>query len=371
MSTRAVVIAAGSHIFQAAHLPALDETGIEVVAAFDVNAERVRPLAETRGWRLANDLDELLTAEAEVAIVCAPHPLHADIVIRCLDAGFHVVVEKPIAVRLGEIDEIAAAEERTGRRVAVVHQHRLRDETIAARTLLADGALGRIHRVIASGSFPKRSAYYTDTPWRGTWSGEGGGVLLNQGLHTVDLLVHLLGAPAHVAATLRTVVHPIEAEDTADVTIAWPSGAVGALHITSAAAVDDERIEIYGSAGALRLDRDGLTVRIGADADTFASTPGGHFDLFEVPSWRLHTPHGGGTHAQVYRDFVRAIADGDAPVTTVTDARNAVELIAAASIASASWNWVKLPLAASVWDRELDSRIRASAKMTRTSKEHA
>ncbi|MGO2110787.1 MAG: Gfo/Idh/MocA family protein [Pseudoclavibacter sp.] len=370
MTTRAVVVAAGSHIFQAAHLPGLDEAGIEVVAAFDVDENRVRPLAEARGWRLAHDLDDLLGTEAELAIVCAPHPLHADIVIRCLDAGYHVVVEKPIAVRLGEIDDIAAAQTRTGLVVAVVHQHRLRAETIAARAIVGEGAIGRIHRVIASGSFPKRSTYYTDTPWRGTWRGEGGGVLLNQGLHTVDLLVHLLGEPARVAASLRTAVHPIETEDTADVTIAWPSGAVGTLHITSAAAVDDERIEIYGSAGALRLDGDGLAVRIGADADEFARAPGGHFDAFEVPAWRPHTSHGGGSHTDVYRDLLCAIGNGGAPITTVDDARHAVEVIAAASIASASGNWVPLPLAASMWDRELDTRINAETAADHHQKGH-
>lgn len=369
MTLRAVVVAAGSHIFQAAHLPALDEVGIEVVAAFDVAAEAVRPLAESRGWYLARDLDDLLATEADLAIVCAPHPLHADIVTRCLAAGFDVVVEKPVAVRLTDIDAIAAAQERTGKSVAVVHQHRLRHETVAARRLIANDDLGRIHRVVATGSFPKRSAYYADTPWRGTWRGEGGGVLLNQGLHTVDLLVHLLGAPSRVASSLRTVVHPIETEDTADVMIAWPSGAVGSLHITSAAALDDDRIEIFGSRGALRLDATGLHVRLGGeDADAFAHAPGGHFDVFEVPAWRFHTPHGAGSHTEVYRDVASTLGERAEPFCPVVDARTSVEVIAAATIASSARTWVELPLDAHAWDRELDARIDASAQLSNATK---
>ena len=113
---------------------------------------------------------------------------------------------------------------------------------VEAARLIREGELGRIHRAEVIASYPKRAVYYADTPWRGTWLGEGGGVLLNQGLHDIDLLVHLLGRPARVAASLRTIVQPIEAEDAADLLLEWEGGATASVHVTSAAPPDADRL---------------------------------------------------------------------------------------------------------------------------------
>src|SRR5699024_2863922 len=126
-------------------------------------------------------------------------------------------------------------------------------EVRAARRLLDEGALGTVHRAVLETSYPKRSNYFSDKPWRGTWRGEGGGTLLNQGLHDVDLLQHLLGTPQHVFAALRTRVHPIQAEDTADVLWEWADGSTASIHVTSAAALLDNRVEVFGSAADLRI----------------------------------------------------------------------------------------------------------------------
>lgn len=361
MTLRVAVVAAGSHIFQAAHIPAIEGIDATVIAIHDAMPERAAAVGGAHGWPTASDLYALLELRPGVVVVCAPHPLHRDIVLEALATGSAVIVEKPVAARLSEIDEIIAASDASGVPVAVVHQHRLRTEVVEARRLLDEGALGRIHRVVVEASYPKRSVYYSDTPWRGTWRGEGGGVLLNQGLHDIDLLVHLLGAPRRVVATLRTLVHPIQAEDVADVMLEWADGATGSIHITSAAALGENRIEIHGTSGALRLTADGLWARSASrDFDAFAAEAGGHFDPFPLPAWRLAVPAGAGTHGDVYRDLAAALDAGREPAVSVRDARGAVEIIAAAELGSHEARWVDLPLPAAEYDEFLDAMIAQS-----------
>ncbi len=358
---RVVVIAAGAHIFQAAHVPAILATGVDVVGVFDADTSRAAEVAARRGWRVSETLDELLALDADAAVICAPHPLHAELVERCLGAGLSVLVEKPLAARVSEIDALIAAAETAGRQVAVVQQHRLRAEVVDARRRIGAGELGVIHRAVVTASYPKRASYYLDTPWRGTWEGEGGGVLLNQGLHDIDVLVHLLGRPDAVTASLRTLVQPIETEDTADVLLEWADGATATVHVTSAARLDGNRIEFFGSRGSLRLSQSGLDIR-SADLDfrEFAATPGGHFDAYEVSDWRRALPHGGGTHTEVYSDFAKAWAENGEPLTTARGARDAVEVIAAAALSSARRATVVLPLDPAEFDAFLDARIATS-----------
>jgi len=363
VTLRIAVAAAGSHIFQAAHIPAIEATGTEVVGVFDVDAARAAVAAERFGCPVVPDLPSLLAVPADAVVVCAPHPLHAGIIRESLRAGRAVLVEKPLAPRLTEVDEIIAASAATRLPVGVIHQHRLRDDVVAARRMLRDGALGRMHRAVLVASYPKRSVYYTDTPWRGTWAGEGGGVLLNQGLHDIDLLVHLLGLPARVTGSLRTAVHPIEAEDAAELLLEWRDGMTASVHVTSAAALDGNRLELHGSRGSLRLSARGLERRAAAeDFDTFAAAPGGHFDAFPVEEWRRTVPPGRGDHAEVYADFAEALAQGRAPRTDAQAARGAVEVIAAAALASHAREWVALPVDPARADALLDARIaRATA----------
>lgn len=361
MTVRVVVMAVGSHIFQAAHVPALRESGLEVIGVHDADGIRAEAVAREHAWPVVDDLDALLALEADAAIVCAPHPRHAELVAAAVRAGLAVLVEKPAAPRLSEIDALIRLSDAERRTVAVVQQHRFRAEVLEAARMIRAGELGRIHRAVVSASYPKRSVYYTDTAWRGTWEREGGGVLLNQGLHDIDLLIHLLGKPSRIAASLRRLVHPIEAEDTADLMMAWSSGAVGTVHITSAAALPDHRIEIHGSAGALRLTAAGLSVG-GAqtDFDVFAAQPGGHFDGFPVTPWRQSVRPEGGTHYDVYTDFLRALTSGTAPATSLRESRTAVEVIAAAMIAHAEERWVALPVDPQTYDALLDAKIAAA-----------
>src|SRR5262249_46707221 len=173
----------------------------------------------------------------------------------CLQAGLHVLTEKPIAVEIAEADRMAEAAEQAGRTLAVAFQHRTRHEIQQARTLIQDGVIGEIQRADLLATWPRRYGYFKTAPWRGSWRGEGGGILINQGQHDLDLLCYLAGQPSRVIGWRRTQLHQIETEDTISAMVGWPSGATCFIHISTAEVDEAQRIEITGTGGRLRITK--------------------------------------------------------------------------------------------------------------------
>lgn len=351
---RVVVSGAGAHIFSAAHTRALDGIGAQVVGVHDVDHAAARRIADRHGWPVHGDLDGLLAVPADVAVVTAPHPHHAELVLACLRAGRHVLVEKPLAVRADEADAVVAVAGACGLTVAVALQHRFRREVEEARRLIRSGFLGQFHRAEVVAYYPKRSVYFTAAPWRGTWSGEGGGVLINQGQHDLDTLIHLTGPPARVFGWVRTRVQPTETEDTVEAVVEWAGGATGSIHVSSAAG-GPPRIELTGTAGTLRLLPGALeVVEHEVDVREFSRTGGDPFDRPAVGDRRSITG-GGGTHTEVYRDLADALATGRPPRAPARDAVAALELTNAVTLSSHRGAPVELPLDRDAYRKLLDS----------------
>ena len=251
---RVVVIGAGAHIFPS-HQRGLRAIGAEIVGVQDIDLRRARPVADELGCPLHEDIAQLLQTPADLAVIVTPHPVHAEHATACLRAGLHVLVEKPIAVEVAEADAMLREAERCRRLLCVAFQQRTRSEVQEARRLIQLGFLGDLQRADLLATWPRRSSYFGTAPWRGTWRGEGGGVLINQGQHDLDLLCYLAGMPSRVVGSTRTRVHPIETEDTVAALVEWPRGAVGSIHLSTAEADEAERIELTGTAGRLRLLR--------------------------------------------------------------------------------------------------------------------
>lgn len=340
---RVVVLGAAAHIFGAAHVGALSAVGADVVGVFDAQQHLAERLGARYGWPVYSDVDRLLTVSADVAVVTAPHPEHAELVGACLRADKHVLVEKPLGVSVGEADTLIRESERRGRTLAVVLQHRLRREVRYARELLRDGAIGALHRADLVACYPKRSRYYTERPWRGTWSGAGGGVLLNQGQHYLDMLTYLVGLPHSVFAWTSTRVQPMETEDTVEAAVQWADGGTGSVHVTSAAD-GPRRLELTGTAGRIRLSEDGIEVTTcDEDIRTFARSPGDPFDHPRERERRI-IPGGDGTHTDLYRDLVDTLDGEREPVGAARDAVGAVELTNAVTLSAHRAAPVKLPV---------------------------
>ena len=235
---------------------------VELVAVVDPDRDRAEQVAAAHGGQTFATLTEALTAvEVDVVVVCTPTGRHGELAIEALQAGKHVIIEKPAEVTVTKTDEIIAAQQAAGTLVTVISQHRFDHSTEVAVAAIARGDLGRLTTGIASVDWWRGQSYYDSGDWRGTWELDGGGALMNQGVHTVDLLVATMGRPVEVFAYTGTLAHErIEVEDAAVGVVRFENGALGVLHATTAAYPGlSARLQVHGDQGSLVIDDDQLT----------------------------------------------------------------------------------------------------------------
>jgi UDP-N-acetyl-2-amino-2-deoxyglucuronate dehydrogenase len=329
------------------HLAALAQLpGAQVVGMTDIDATRGAARASETGCSFHTDHRALLAElRPDVAVICAPHPFHASLALDCFAAGAHVLVEKPIAVEVAEADVMVAAAEAAGRILAVNFQQRFRPLIEYARDMIQAGALGELVRVLCVEPWFRTAAYYRSATWRGTWAGEGGGVLMNQAPHTLDLLCHLAGMPRRVWGWAHTFRHAIETEDTAQAMLEYPNGAPGYLHISTVEAGLKQQLQIVGDRAALEIKGGQLTVYHFAPAlSEFRQTSP---ELFAQPGVRVEQvelPATGGDHLAVYRDLERAIREGGKPRADGAEGLMSLELANAITLSSHTERPVALPL---------------------------
>lgn len=343
---RHAIIGVGAGILSA-HLPALQQlTDVAIVGAADVNSELGAARAGELGCPFFTDHRALLAAtRPDVTIILTPHPFHAMLAIDALNAGSHVLVEKPMAVQVAEADAMIAAAEQNQRLLAINFQQRFRPEVEAAHRLIQSGQLGEIQRVTQIEPWLRTVAYYKSAGWRGTWQGEGGGVLMNQAPHSLDLLCHLVGMPKRVVAWNRTLRHQIEVEDTAMAMLEWENGGLGSIFFSTAEA-GPRRIEIVGTGGILQIHEDGTLhfQRYKPELrDHIANSP----ERFAAPAIVEETValgNGLGKHIEVYQDFHRAILEGTPVRANGGEGRMSLELANAIIYSSYSGAAVELPL---------------------------
>jgi predicted dehydrogenase len=360
---RFAVIGVGANVFNM-HAPAIKANGLQLVGVADVNVGAAEQRAEELGCPAFADHRELLDkTKPDAVAVVVPHPFHAPIAIDCLRAGAHVLVEKPIAAEVAEADRMIATANEVDRYLAVNLQHRTRDEVQAARQLIQRGDLGEIQRVHMTAIWTRTARYYEIAGWRGTWRGEGGGVLMNQSPHSLDLVCYLAGQPARVVAWNRTMFHAIETEDTAIAMLEWSNGAIGSLLVSTAQMGEPERLEIAGTRGVLEIGRGGLTLwQSDVDLRDFlaqSSEPFGKPPLREV-SIEVPTTSTGGTHQAVYANFIASIEHGAPLVADGADGRQSLELANALIYSSATGQQVDLPVDRARYS-ELLNRLQAAS----------
>ncbi len=317
----------------------------ELVGIADRDETRARARADEAGCSFFIDHHELLGLAPDVVVVCTPHPSHPPISIDALEAGAHVLCEKPIAVETDAADAMIAAAERAGRLLAVSFQQRFRPVIVRARELIAGGRLGDLVRVSVVDPLYRPEAYYGTAGWRGTWAGEGGGVLMNQAPHTLDLLCHLTGPPARVWGAARRRSQPMEAEDTATALLEYPNGAVGTLAVSTVEA-GTQRIELVGDRG--RIEILGETIRFEQFEPPLSEHLATSQEMFGAPeiveveaAAELAT---GGDHFDVHRDFASAIRNGHEPRVPAREALWSLELANAIVLSSHLDRSVPLPV---------------------------
>lgn len=234
---------------------------LELVAVADSQVDKAQKVADERGGVAFSSLADALTAtDIDIVAVCTPTGTHAEVAIEALRARKHVIIEKPAEVTLAKTDEIIAAQQEAGTQVTVISQHRFDPATETVLDAIRRGELGRLTSGIASIDWWRGQSYYDSGDWRGTWALDGGGALMNQGVHTVDLLVAMMGTPVEVFAYTGLLAHErIETEDVAVGVVKFESGALGVLHGSTAAFPGlSARVQVHGSKGSAVIDDDEL-----------------------------------------------------------------------------------------------------------------
>jgi predicted dehydrogenase len=236
---------------------------VELVAVVDRELTKAEKLVAEHGGAPFSTLTEALekVPEIDVVVVATPTGVHGEIAIEALDAGKHVIVEKPAETTVARTDRIIAARDRSGRLATVISQHRFDASTEAVLDAIRAGELGRVTSGVASIDWWRGQSYYDSGDWRGTWELDGGGALMNQGVHTLDLLIAALGRPVEVFAYTATLAHErIEVEDVAAGVVKFESGALGVLHASTAAYPGlTAHLRVFGDHGSAVIDDDRLT----------------------------------------------------------------------------------------------------------------
>jgi predicted dehydrogenase len=350
---RHVFIGVGAGIFKNRHRKVFDMPTIEVVGVSDVNAAAAQQQGEELGVPWFTDHKEMLAQiKPDVAVVTTPHPFHAAIGIDCVNAGAHVMLEKPLAVKVSEADALLEAAERNGKLVCVSYQQRFRSDSRTMKRLMNEGVLGQIQHVDMVVPWPRAKQYFTGKPWSGKWLGEGGGVLINQAPHNLDHLIYLMGMPSRLFAWNRNLVHDIETEDTVQAMVEWEGGATGSIHISTAVAGREERLEIVGTKGTLKVVKDKsfqLTL-LEADFREYVLRPGVTTKAPAQEEVAVTLDEGQGEHREVYVDFHSAILNGTPLVNNAEQGRMGVELSNAMIYSNYRNTEVRFPLDRAAFD---------------------
>jgi predicted dehydrogenase len=315
--------------------------------------------------------DELIGSGAvDAVLIATPHYFHTTIGIAALQAGLHVLVEKPISVHKADCERLIAAHRASrpgqgpGRQVfAAMFNQRTDPVYRRMRRMIGEGELGDIFRVswIITNWF-RTHAYYASGDWRATWRGEGGGVLLNQCPHQIDLWQWLFGMPARVHAFAAFGKrHPIEVEDEVTAYFEYASGATGTFITSTGEYPGSNRLEISGDRGRLvfegdRLSRDGTTVRVSEYGRT---SP----ERFKGPGvWRAEVLESdrGPQHAGIIQNFVDAILDGAPLIAPAEEGIRSVELANAMMYSALEKRTIDLPLDGAAYEARLNSLIDGS-----------
>lgn len=312
------------------------------------------------------DYREMIASDSvDAVLIATPHYQHTLIGIAALEHGLHVLMEKPISAHKADAQRLLDAHTNQKQIFAAMFQMRTRTLFRKIKSLLDRGELGRLVRISWTITDWYRShAYYASGGWRATWAGEGGGVLLNQCPHQLDLMQWFFGMPSRIRAFCRFgVYHDIEVEDDVTAYLEYPNGATGVFVTSTGEAPGTDRLEIAGEMGKLLVESGRIHfMRNECSMAEFSRATDQHFAKPEV--WNIEVPIGadkGNSHALITRNFVDAIIDGGELIAPAAEGINSLELANAMLYSSITGTTVELPLDGSAYEAELRRLIAASS----------
>ena len=309
---------------------------VEIAAIHSANAEKIARLCREHGGTPYQNFDAFLNHRPmDLVILGSPSGLHAEQGIAAARHGLHVLTEKPIEISTARADALIAAANAAHVQLGVLFQDRTKPHIRRLKSWLAQNLLGKILFVDARVKWYRPPEYYANSRWRGTLALDGGGALINQGIHTVDLLLWLLGDVARVQARTATLLHKIEAEDTAVVAFEFASGGIGVFHATTAAYPGyPRRIEISATEGTVILEHDRILAANLHDSPAAQTIAKDLAALNELAKDENQSSSSAAVsdfrgHQAVLEDFLAAIQQNRAPACDGTEGRRSIALVEA------------------------------------------
>ncbi len=309
----------GCGMIACTHLAAMRNSGIDVAGIFSIDTSAAARFAELHQVPLYDSLESLLQDETDLIAVCTPSGTHADLAVTVMEHGKHAVVEKPVALNESDCLRILETEKKTGKFCAPISQLRFSNTYRTVKAAIDAGRFGK--RILASLSMKYfRSTAYFQNSWRGTRSLDGGGALMNQGIHGIDMMCGLLGYPVSISGHAATLYHDIEVEDTATASLVFPDGMLGVIDGSTAIThARPRRLEICGTQASVVIEEDVLV-----QAEGIALTGGTHT---AIRSWDKPEAISADLHTAQYKNIRAAICGEEPLYYTAMDAVNTVRVI--------------------------------------------
>lgn len=318
-----------------------------------------------KGVKVFGEAMELIRSKTmDAVIVATPHYQHTSLGIAAFEHGLHLMVEKPISAHKADAEKLIAGHSKHPKLAfGGMFQLRVEPRYEKIRALIRGGDLGEIVRVNwVNTDWFRGEAYYASSAWRATWKGEGGGVLLNQCLHNLDVLQWLLGMPARARGFCQLGrFHQIEVEDNVTAYFEWPNGATGVFVSSTGEAPGANRFEIVGTRGTLVLENGKLMfTRNAADMIEFSRTAKNGFTKPDATTDEVSFTNATAPHAALMQNFVNAILDGEPLIAPGADGIHSVELANAMVFSSLEKAMVELPMSGAAWEKKLNQLIAES-----------
>ena len=316
------------------HLNAIQECadlGARLVGVGHYNPARYEDISQRFGAP-ASSYDELLADPAVDAVcICTPSGYHAQQAIAAASSGKHVLVEKPMAISLADADAMIAACRDNGVQLGVCLQRRAEPLFRRVHDAIHGGDLGEITLGVVTMPYFRDEPYYAQAEWRGTWAMDGGGVLMNQGIHIIDLLLWFLGDPVEVHAFADSRHRSVEIEDTAGAVLRFANGSVATITATVATEPGfPHRLEVYGTNGGIQIEGESV-LRWGLADESKQSVEPWPVATEQVDPGMAGDPRGISTsgHIAILKDFIAGIRRGEDPVIDGAEGRRSLAAILA------------------------------------------
>ncbi|MDP6776332.1 MAG: Gfo/Idh/MocA family oxidoreductase [Candidatus Latescibacteria bacterium] len=321
----------------------LETEGANLVAIADVVEERAREVGEKHGVQWYTDYKEMLKSpEIDVVCITTPSGIRIPIATDAAAAGKHLIIEKPIDITLEKTDRIIEAAGNAGVHLMCIFQLRYGEAVGTVREAVQQGKLGKIVLGDAYIKWYRPQEYYDSAGWRGTWDMEGGGALMTQGIHTVDLLQWIMGPVKRVSGAMGSLVHDVEVEDTVVATVEYESGALGVIEATTASHPGmPAKLEFSGSKGTVVVEADQIT-SWDVEGEELEVGGGDTSDIAKAAS--DSKTFGTEGHKAQISEMVQLVREGGTPKVDGPEGRKAVELILAIYESARKGEAVELPL---------------------------